>query len=117
MSGNAFSKFNAATSVVLLFVGLAGIPRSTQGQDNRLPQAEIGGAMNNGRTLAAEARRADLLLYGDKTFRGTAGTLIAEGDSWFDYPRADVLKMLQRKYDYQVLSAAHKGDALEDMSY
>jgi len=94
-----------------------GAPRLAHGQDSRLPQAEISRGINTGKGLAEEARRADLKTYNDKTYRGTAGALIAEGDSWFDYPRADVLKMLQRKFDYQVFSAAHKGDALEDMAY
>jgi len=47
----------------------------------------------------------------------TAGILIAEGDSWFDYPMQDVLRILEDEYLYEVDSVAHKGDNVEDMAY
>jgi len=47
----------------------------------------------------------------------SAGVLIAEGDSWFDYPLHDVLKDLEDLYGYDVESVAHKGDTVEDMAY
>lgn len=47
----------------------------------------------------------------------SAGVLIAEGDSWFDYPRHDVLQMLEDEYLYDVESVAHKGDCIEDMAH
>jgi len=47
----------------------------------------------------------------------SAGTIIAEGDSWFDYPFHDVLKDLEDNYGYDVESVAHKGDRVEDMAY
>src|SRR5713226_4614239 len=34
----------------------------------------------------------------------TAGTLVAEGDSWFDYPFTDVLRLLEDQYAYDVES-------------
>ncbi|MCC7142255.1 MAG: hypothetical protein IT349_09160 [Candidatus Eisenbacteria bacterium] len=43
--------------------------------------------------------------------------LLAEGDSWFDYPGDDVLKILGDTYGYEVESVAHKGDRVEDMAY
>ncbi len=43
--------------------------------------------------------------------------LIAEGDSWFDYPWFDVLTLLEDEYDYEVEAVAHKGDTLEAMAY
>jgi hypothetical protein len=46
-----------------------------------------------------------------------AGTLIAEGDSWFDYPMQDVLRILEDEYLYDIESVAHKGDNVEDMAY
>lgn len=46
-----------------------------------------------------------------------AGVLIAEGDSWFDYPFHDVLKDLEDDYGYDVESVAHAGDRVEDMAY
>lgn len=45
------------------------------------------------------------------------GVLVAEGDSWFDYPWADILSVLQDDYGYDVESGAHPGDHLEDMAY
>lgn len=47
----------------------------------------------------------------------SAGTLIAEGDSWFDYPFHDVLKDLEDDHGYDVESVAHRGDRVEDMAY
>jgi lysophospholipase L1-like esterase len=45
------------------------------------------------------------------------GTLIAEGDSWFDYPLNDVLSLLEDEHGYDVESVAHKGDRVEDMAF
>ncbi|MBK5273478.1 MAG: hypothetical protein JJE30_00285 [Desulfuromonadales bacterium] len=47
----------------------------------------------------------------------TAGILLAEGDSWFDYPMHDVLKLLEDDHGYDVESVAHKGDPIEVMAY
>jgi len=47
----------------------------------------------------------------------TAGVLVAEGDSWFDYPFHDVLEELEDRHAYDVESVAHKGDAIETMAY
>jgi hypothetical protein len=47
----------------------------------------------------------------------TAGFLAAAGDSWFDYPFHDVLKILDDDYGYNVESTARKGDPLEKMAY
>jgi hypothetical protein len=47
----------------------------------------------------------------------TAGVLVAEGDSWFDYPLHDILKMLEDDHGYDVESVAHKGDPIEEMAY
>lgn len=46
-----------------------------------------------------------------------AGVLVAEGDSWFDYPLHDVLKILEDHHGYDVESVAHKGDPIEEMAY
>jgi lysophospholipase L1-like esterase len=45
------------------------------------------------------------------------GTLMAEGDSWFDYPWKDVLSCLEDEYGYDVESVAHNGDHVEHMAY
>jgi lysophospholipase L1-like esterase len=47
----------------------------------------------------------------------STGVLIAEGDSWFDYPFYDVLQILEDDYLYDVESVAHKGDTVEDMAH
>jgi lysophospholipase L1-like esterase len=47
----------------------------------------------------------------------SAGVLVAEGDSWFDYPLNDVLRLLEDAHGYDVESVAHKGDRVEDMAY
>ena len=47
----------------------------------------------------------------------SSGLLIAEGDSWFDYPLNDVLRLLEDHHGYDVESVAHKGDRVEDMAY
>lgn len=47
----------------------------------------------------------------------TAGTLVAEGDSWFHYPRNDVLNLLEDEFGYTVESVAQSGDAIEEMAY
>lgn len=51
------------------------------------------------------------------TVMQTAGVLVAEGDSWFDYPFHDVLKELEDTHGYDVESVAHKGDPIEEMAY
>jgi len=47
----------------------------------------------------------------------SAGLLVAEGDSWFDYPFFDVLEELEQGFNYSIESAAHKGDTIEEMAY
>lgn len=47
----------------------------------------------------------------------SAGVVIAEGDSWFDYPFHDVLRILEDDHAFDVESVAHKGDCLEDMAH
>lgn len=53
----------------------------------------------------------------DVVVDSTAGVLVAEGNSWFDYPFNDVLKILEDDYGYDVESVAHKGDPIEEMAY
>jgi lysophospholipase L1-like esterase len=47
----------------------------------------------------------------------SAGVLVAEGDSWFDYPFNDILSLLEDQHGYDVESVAHKGDRVEEMAY
>lgn len=55
-----------------------------------------------------------LALFGT---RRSVGVLLAEGDSWFDYPMRDVLGLLEDDYLYDVESVAHKGDCVDDMAH
>lgn len=71
--------------------------------------AEIDAGMATAeRILAARTAIAD---------RPRQGILVAEGDSWFDYPGADLLEVLQDEAGWEVASSAHFGDSLESMSY
>jgi len=45
------------------------------------------------------------------------GVVIAEGDSWFDYPLEDILESLEDDHGFEVEAVAHHGDNLEDMAY
>jgi lysophospholipase L1-like esterase len=47
----------------------------------------------------------------------SAGVIVAEGDSWFDYPFKDVLSDLEDSHGFDVEAVAHKGDSVEDMAY
>jgi len=47
----------------------------------------------------------------------SAGVIVAEGDSWFDYPGHDILKMLEDDHAFDVRSVAHRGDRVEDMAH
>ncbi len=47
----------------------------------------------------------------------SAGVLIAEGDSWFDYPWNDIIELLEDRHAYDVESVAHMGDTVEEMAY
>lgn len=73
--------------------------------------------------IAAAPRRARARDAGiDPRFIRAAGTkgvatLVAEGDSWFDYLWYDVLDMLESEHGYDVESVAGKGDRIEDMAY
>jgi lysophospholipase L1-like esterase len=48
---------------------------------------------------------------------GAGQVLVAEGDSWFDYPWTDVLRILEDTYLYTVESVSHRGDRIEAMAY
>jgi len=45
------------------------------------------------------------------------GVVFAEGDSWFSYPGMDIVSRLEDHHHYEVESAAHAGDCIEDMAY
>lgn len=85
----------------------AAIAMGRQKADEILARREIALA-RRAKVLAASAAPAGAQ---------TAGFLVAAGDSWFDYPFFDVLKLLDDNYGYNVESAAHRGDPIEAMAY
>ncbi|MCC7328376.1 MAG: hypothetical protein IT521_16385 [Burkholderiales bacterium] len=48
---------------------------------------------------------------------GSRGVLVAEGDSWFDYPFCDVLQILDDDRGWDIEQVAHRGDSVESMAY
>lgn len=54
---------------------------------------------------------------GAEALPGSAGIVVAEGDSWFDYPFHDVLKELRGRFGFRVESVAHHGDTAEGIAY
>ncbi len=79
------------------------------------------------RRARREERRAELAssaspaaaLAGAAPIMGTADSnvLVAEGDSWFDYPGSDVLEELEDVHGYDVRSVAKHGATMEAMTY
>ena len=60
--------------------------------------------------IAARSRR--------RRARGaSSGLLVAEGDSWFDYPFHDILGALEDRFRFEVESVAHRGDSAEEIAY
>lgn len=44
--------------------------------------------------------------------------IVAEGDSWFDYPPGlDILDNLKKKHGYKIYKVSEAGDTIENMSY
>lgn len=71
-------------------------------------------ALAHGRERAAAAIGARTRMRA----RGPSnGLLIAEGDSWFDYPFFDALERLEQRFGFRIESVAHKGDTVEQMAY
>lgn len=75
---------------------------------------------------AVESGRRRALEIVERSSRRRAGTralpfqgyLVAEGDSWFDYPFfEDVLEALEDEHNFGVRSAAHHGDTAAGMAY
>jgi lysophospholipase L1-like esterase len=80
------------------------------------PRPALTPALAHGRRQAEAAIRARAVLARGKR-AGAAGLLVAEGDSWFDYPFHSVLTALERRFGFEVESVAHHGDRAEEMAY
>lgn len=69
-------------------------------------------------TAHAQAAVANVNAFvGDHKFSAAADIIVAQGDSWFAYPRYNVLKYLEWKHGFRVESTAHNGEWLETMAY
>src|SRR5215216_6487654 len=71
-------------------------------------------------SMALGEQRAQRLVQRDTVaaVAASSGTLIVEGDSWFDYPAfEDIVEALEDEHGFQVRSAAHFGDTAESMAY
>ena len=108
----------ARRNLILLLALLANLalPAVSSAQvpapDSLSPEQVSAAALALSNRASADVRQLDLPIY-----KGDAGTLLAEGDSWFDYPFYDVLQNLKSVHQYRIESAAHKGDTLESMVY
>ena len=65
-------------------------------------------------TMGMKTRRVPELLSRSAS---SAGLVLAEGDSWFDYPLYDVLDLLEDEHGFDVESVARAGDRVESMAY
>jgi lysophospholipase L1-like esterase len=75
-------------------------------------------AVTHGRDLATDVIKArDRRRTLARAAGPSNGLIIAEGDSWFDYPFFNILERLEDKFDFVVESAAHNGDTVESMAY
>jgi len=74
-------------------------------------------AIDHGKALAARAIKARARGPATRGRGPSSGLLIAEGDSWFDYPFFDTLERLEGAFGFEIESVAHKGDTVEGMAY
>jgi hypothetical protein len=79
----------------------------------------VRGAVEHGQKLAAKviASREKRRKGGLEAKGPSSGLVIAEGDSWFDYPFFDTLERLEDSFNFEIESVAHKGDTVEAMAY
>jgi len=83
----------------------------------RISDPEREAAIALGTKRARGVIRARKALAPEEARTGVNGLLVAEGDSWFDYPLYDVLQELDRRFNYRIESVSHKGDTVEEMAY
>lgn len=92
--------------------------KTTRPKANGEERTVVRKAVTHGRGLASDVIRARDRKRKSMLEAGPSnGLVIAEGDSWFDYPFFNILERLEDKFDFVVESAAHNGDTLESMAY
>ena len=90
---------------------------SSSSQQQVIPPGELQTAIARGVDLANKTQAGEIkALAKCKKFPNPA-TLIAEGDSWFEYPGTDVLSALQCEFPYRIETSAQGGRTLERMTY
>ena len=83
-------------------------------EENTRQALEIGRA--NAQKVISFRKKA-LRRRGKRDTVEPVGVLVAEGDSWFDYPWTDILRLLEDEHGYDVHSVARAGDQIEQMAY
>ena len=76
------------------------------------PRSKPGGA-----SAAKKKAAKTIAAAGGGAPGGSRGVLVAEGDSWFDYPFYDVLQKLDDDFGWDIENVAHRGDSVESMAY
>lgn len=89
-----------------------------QARSQAIEELELREAVRLSRVASFQmAAASDESLFSLQAPAGSPGILVAEGDSWFDYPGSDVLDHLEDVYRYKVESLAKAGHRIEDMAY
>src|SRR5688500_10520243 len=87
--------------------------RKQTAQGRRVTNAAIAHGRRQARRVLASRKQSVVA----RASAASPGVVVAEGDSWFDYPFFDVLERLEDRFQYRVESVAHKGDTVEEMAY
>lgn len=74
-------------------------------------------AASNGKEQANKILAERSEIFAKQMGSKTTGILVAEGDSWFDYPGSDIIDMLEDNHGYDVEKVASYGDRIEEMAY
>jgi hypothetical protein len=94
------------------------MPKGPRAKKSSEARRVIRRAIQHGRAQAELAYEFRRKLRAQRAALGVSnGLLIAEGDSWFDYPLWDILKKLEAEHGFEVESAAHMGDPAEAMAH
>ena len=88
--------------------------RRTRKKDRAWSAALSSGADHAQLIIESQARRKPSAM---RRVGPPPGLIVAEGDSWFDYPFFDVLEELEDGFEYSVEAVAHRGDRVEGMAY
>jgi lysophospholipase L1-like esterase len=108
-------KYLLVAVAALLFTVLANAQQSTVAPSALI--VELARARELGRTEALQAISRVEEFTATNIKPGQNGLLVAQGDSWFDYPFYNVLTNLRWQYGYDIESTANNGKWLESMAH